>query len=107
AAVMTGSRGAFVYVVAAAAILSLAFLLGAPFAGGQAVALLRTVRKGLILVALGFMIALMVFPKQVGARLTFYSETLLPDSPTFEAGHRAWEYPLKNLMEVFSDREWV
>jgi hypothetical protein len=107
AAVMTGSRGAFVYVGAAAAILSLAFFWGAPFAEGQATELLRAVRKGLILAALGFLIALMAFPKQVGARLTFYSETLLPDSPNFEAANRAWDYPLKNLMGVFSDREWV
>jgi hypothetical protein len=48
-----------------------------------------------------------LFPKEIGAPLSFYRETVLLDSKDSETVNRTWDYPLSNLLAAFSDREWV
>jgi hypothetical protein len=48
-----------------------------------------------------------LFPKEIGAPLSFYQETVLLNSKDSETLGRTWDYPLANFLAAFSDREWV
>jgi hypothetical protein len=52
-------------------------------------------------------LAVMLFPDVVGARWAFYRETVFTNSPDSETAERAWDYPIKNFLSVFSDRDWA
>ena len=56
---------------------------------------------------LGLAAIILIFPAEVGSRLAFYGETLLPNSSAYEAGYRAWDYPIHNLMLAFTNPNWV
>ncbi len=106
AAMMSGSRGCASYVVISALVLSAALLWGAPPRGLEAYRLFKAIRRSYMVVALGLFLMLVVFPEAIGARWTFYAETLDPRSENFEASKRAWDYPVDNLMLAFTDPEW-
>jgi hypothetical protein len=46
------------------------------------------------------------FPDALLGRLAFYSETLLPSSPTSELSYRTQGYPLKNFLYAFDYPNW-
>jgi hypothetical protein len=52
-------------------------------------------------------LAAIVYPKEVGSRWAFYSETLDPSSTASELSHRVWSYPIYNLMLAFTTPHWV
>jgi hypothetical protein len=106
AGMMSGSRGCASYIVISALILSAALLWGAPPRGLEAYRLFKAIRRSYLAVALGLFLMLVMFPEAIGARWSFYTETLDPRSQYFEAGKRAWDYPVKNLMLAFTDPEW-
>jgi hypothetical protein len=106
AAVMTGSRGTFVYTGASLLILSAGILWGAP-QSGDTYRLFKAIRRSFVLIALALGLTVTVFPEQIGARLTFYEETLLPWSPDYEVANRVWSYPIGNFLWAFSDGTWM
>lgn len=107
AAVVSGSRGAFVLTAISALVLSAGMLWGAPNWLREGTLLVKAIRRSLVFVALALALALMIFPNVVGARWALYRETLSPESPEFEAGDRAWDYPVSELLKAFADPDWV
>jgi hypothetical protein len=106
ASMMSGSRGCASYVVISALVLSAALLWGTPPRGLETYRLFKAIRRSYVAVALGLFLMLAIFPQAVGARWSFYSETLDPRSEHFEGANRAWDYPVRNLMLAFTDPEW-
>jgi hypothetical protein len=60
------------------------FLWGAPWRQREALRVLRAIQRTALVMGLGIITLLTVFPNEVGSRLAIYSETLLLDSPTSE-----------------------
>ncbi|MCL6480458.1 MAG: hypothetical protein K6U02_01910 [Firmicutes bacterium] len=107
AAVMTGSRGAAVYAVITVLGLSAAALWGAPLRWRGRERIRRAIHGVLLTLALGFLVALIVFPEALGARWAFYWETLSPTSPGYELAHRVRDYPWQNLVKAFQQPNWA
>ena len=107
AAVMTGSRGAFSCVTGSLVLLCAGFLWGAPPGKLGRTRLLKAIRHSLVVIILAGGIMIAIFPKQIGARWTFYRETVLPDSPDSELFFRAWTYPIANFLGAWTDRDWA
>jgi hypothetical protein len=107
ATLLSGSRGAFVYVSASALTMSVAFLWGAPWRWKQAHRLARAIRRSFIVGALGLTTILLLFPDEAGSRIAYYTETLLPGSSAYEIGTRSWDYPIANLLSVFDGPHWL
>ena len=107
AAVLTGSRGAFLYVGASALVLSVGMLWGAPPRVGATYRLVKAIRRSFVIVAVTVSLAAIVFPDVVGAHWAFYRETLAPGSENFEAGDRVWDYPVGELRKALADPSWA
>ena len=107
AAMMSGSRGCAVYVGASVLVLSAGMLWGAPPRGVDAYRLVKAIRRTFIVVALALSFGVVLFPQAIGARWTFYTETLDPRSSDYEASNRLWDYPVRNLSLAFTDPEWL
>ena len=104
AGVMSGSRGAFLYIGASALILTAGMLWGWP--SRQSLLLVRVIRRSVVMIAFGLIFLIVMFPKEINARFSLYSETLSPGSAAFELGYRAWDYPVHNLMLTFNYPNW-
>jgi hypothetical protein len=50
---------------------------------------------------------LVLFPKESGAHFAYYKETMSPDSPYYEAGNRAWDYPIANFNKALTFPDWT
>jgi hypothetical protein len=107
ATLLSGSRGAFLYVLASALVLTAGLLWGAPWRWKQAHRLVRAIRRTFIVAALGLTAILVLFPDDAGSRIAYYAETLSPYSSAYEAGARSWDYPIENLLLVFAGPNWV
>lgn len=107
AAMMTGSRGAFVYVTASLLVLSAGFLWGAPRRAGGSYRLFKAIRQSFVIITLATGVMIVIFPQQIGARWTFYRETVFPDSPNSELFYRTWNYPVANFVGAWSDPNWM
>jgi hypothetical protein len=107
AGVMSGSRGAFIYIGASALIISTALVWGAPWRWRQAHRLLRALQRSVAIGAVGLILVFLIYPEAIEARWSLYSETLLPDSAGYELGYRVWEYPYLNLKAAFNDPHWI
>jgi hypothetical protein len=107
ASVMSGGRGCFTYVVATSLLIPAGMLWGAPPRSGDAYRLFKAIRRTFIAVALALVLGATLFPKEIGAPLSFYRETVALDSKDSETLYRTWDYPLANFLAAFSDREWV
>ena len=107
ATMVSGGRGAFVYAMASALVLSAGMLWGAPPKLGEGYRLVKAIRRSFVFVALALSLAVTIFPDVIGARWAFYRETISPDSPDSEATFRAWDYPVGEFLKAFSDRDWM
>jgi hypothetical protein len=107
ATLLSGSRGAVVFVIASMLILAVGFLWGAPWRWRQAHGMGKAIRRAFIAGSLGLAAILLLFPEQAGSRLAFYTETLSPSSSAYEGEQRAWAYPLMNLELAFTNKNWV
>jgi len=107
AAVMSGGRECFSYVVMSCLLLPAGFLWGAPRRSADTYRLFKAIRRSLIVVSLALTLAIALFPEEIRAHLSFYQETVLLDSPDSESLYRAWDYPVANFLAAFSDREWA
>jgi hypothetical protein len=107
ATLLSGSRGAFLFVIISALALGAGFLWGAPWRQRQAHRMIRAVRRSAIFGATGLVLILFLFPKEAGSRVEYYTETLLPSGSSYQLGNRTWDYPIQNLLSVFSQPNWV
>jgi hypothetical protein len=107
ASIFSGSRGTIVWGGASAIVLAIGLMWGAPWRWRQAHRLMKTIRTAAIVAALGFTLVFILFPEEIAPRMAFYSETLNPSSQAYEGSHRAWSYPIQNLLAAFDDRNWV
>jgi hypothetical protein len=107
ATLFSGSRGAVMLAIVSAIVLSAAFLWGAPWRRQQAHRVVTVIRRALIVGALGLAAILLIFPEEAGSRISFYTETLLPSSSSYQLGHRSWDYPIYNLELAFTNPNWI
>jgi len=107
ATLLSGSRGAFLFVLISAAALAAGFLWGAPWRQRQAHRMIKAIRRSVIVGAIGLALILLLFPEEAGSRIAYYAETLLPNSSAYQAGNRIWDYPIENLLAVFNGPNWL
>ena len=107
ASVMSASRGVFMWNAGSALVVAAAFLWGAPWRQGEARRILRAIQRTLLVVGLGLLIMITIFPSEVASRFAVYSETLSPTSPASELAYRVKDYPLKNFLLAFEHPLWV
>lgn len=106
AALMTASRGIFLWVLLTIAAAISAFLWGASWRPKQVARALRITVRTVVFVALAVTILAVLYPKELGARLAIYSETLSPYSPATELGFRSRDYPQQNFLAAFDYPRW-
>jgi hypothetical protein len=107
ATLLSGNRGAVMFVLISAVSLTAVLLWGAPWRQRQAHRMLKAIRRSVIVGAMGLALILLVFPREAGSRIAYYTETLLPSSSAYELGNRSWDYPFRNLTDTFSRPNWV
>jgi len=106
AALMTASRGVFVWTLASAIVVAPAVIWGASWAEEQRIRIMRAIRRAAVFVAIALTILISIFPQEVGSRLAIYSETLSPYSSRSELGFRSRDYPLQNFVAAFAYPRW-
>jgi hypothetical protein len=107
ATALSASRGALIWGMFNAAVVSLAFFWGAPWRQGEAMRIVRTIQRVLLGVVAAVVILLFTFPDALLDRFAFYNETLSLDSPTSELMYRARDYPIKNFIAAFDSPRWA
>src|SRR5882757_823462 len=105
--VMSGSRGAFLYIGISALVMFAAMLWGAPWRWREAHRLIRAIQRAVVLTGFALILVFLVYPEAIGARWSLYSETLSPDSAAYELDYRVWKYPTSNFIAAFNDPHWV
>jgi hypothetical protein len=108
ASLMSASRGVFMWNSGIALVMTAGFLWGAPWRQREALRVMRAIQRTVLMVVGGFILLLIIFPKELGSRIAIYSETLLPDSPTSELVHRTQTYPIQqfNYALLYPDWPW-
>jgi hypothetical protein len=104
AIVMSGSRGTFMYMLGSTAVFTAAMLWGSR--ARLRPTFVRALLPGLAFGGLGLVVVLALFPEAVGARWSFYYETIAPWSPTSELSWRVWNYPITNFLGAFTYPGW-
>ncbi len=107
ATLLSGSRGAIVFGGASAIVISFGFLWGGRIRLDELKQMFKAIRRAALVAVIGICLAILVFPKQVGARWEFYWETLNPNSSRSEVELRSWDYPVKNLLLALSEPNWL
>jgi hypothetical protein len=107
AIIVSGSRTGLVYLVGSSIFLSAAMLWGAPRKLGEGYRLVKAIRRSFVSVGLAVGLATVLFPTVVGARWSFYWDTISPNSPDSETANRTWDYPVSQLQRALSDRGWL
>lgn len=95
------------FVLISAAALGAGFLWGAPWRQRQAHRMIKAIRRSVIIGAMGLGLILLMFPQEAGSRIAYYAETLLPGSSAYQLESRTWDYPIRNLLAVFSGPNWL
>jgi hypothetical protein len=103
-AFLTASRGSFMWGMINAAVTSVAFIWGAR--QGEVTRVFRSIQRVAIGFGLGIVLLFYAYPDALLSRLAIYQETLLPNSPTSELGHRGWTYPVQNFLGAFNYERW-
>jgi hypothetical protein len=102
---MSGSRGAFVLDAVNAGIISIGVLWGSK--RGAGIRLVAVLQRSAILVSIALITVIALYPKEVGVRWAFYSETLFPSSSAYELSFRVWDYPINNFIYTFQQPNWI
>jgi hypothetical protein len=106
AALMTASRGVFIWTLATATIVAPAVTWGASWAGEQRIRVVRAIRRAAVFVAISLIVLVCIFPEEVSSRLSIYTETLSPYSSESELSYRSQTYPLQNFIAAFRYPRW-
>ncbi|SRR5712692_1061387 len=104
--IFSGSRGTLMWTGGSTLVLVAALLWGVSWRWRQGLRLIKAIRWSVLLAGIALLALVEVFPRAVGARIDFYSETLLPSSPRSELAYRSWDYPVKNLEMAFQYPDW-
>ncbi len=107
ATILSGSRGAFVYAMASAIMLSAGMIWGAPPNQSGSYRLVKAIRRSFVFVALAVSLGVVFFPNAIGGHVTYYQETLTPGSEHSQVGDRSWDYPMANLELALSSPQWT
>ena len=105
--VFSGSRGSLIQSVVSAVVMGAAFIWGAPWRTRQVHRMLKAIRRSAIMIATCVTLAAMVYPVAVGGKWAYYTETLSPDSESYQLSDRVWDYPIYNLELAFAEPHWV
>jgi hypothetical protein len=106
ASLMSASRGVFMWNVGIALVVTAGFLWGAPWRQREVLRVFRVIQRTALFVGIGIILLVTIFPEELGSRLSIYSETLMPNSPTSELVQRTQTYPLKQLEYAFDHPRW-
>jgi hypothetical protein len=107
ATILSGVRGAFVYLVASALIIPVGMLWGAPARVGAGYRLVKAIRRSFIFVAVAVALGVFLFPEAFGGHLSYYRETIMPNSEYSQSRDRAWDYPVGQLQLALSNPNWL
>ena len=107
AAVMSGGRGALLYILGSSLVLGAAFLWGAPWRNRQARRIVRAIWRTSAAVGIALLLAVFIFPKAIGARWSYYAETIVPSSPTEQLTGRMQSYPVQEFEKAFTQGGWA
>jgi hypothetical protein len=106
ASVMCASRGVLLWNCGTALLTAAGFLWGAKLRQHGTVRVLRAIQRSALVVGIGILLLLTIFPQEFAARVAIYSETLLASSPAYELGFRSQTYPLRELAHAFDFPAW-
>jgi hypothetical protein len=106
AALMTASRGVFLWTLATAMVVAPAVIWGASWVGEQRIRGARAIRRAAVFVAIALVVLVCIFPEEVSSRMAIYTETLSPYSSESELGFRSQTYPLQNFIAAFAYPRW-
>jgi hypothetical protein len=106
ASLMSASRGVFMWNAGTTLLIIAGFLWGAPWRQREAIRIFRAIQRTCLLIGMGLIVLLTIFPKELGSRMAIYSETLMPDSPASELIKRTQTYPLAQLELAFEHPRW-
>lgn len=106
ACVMCGSRGVFMWALGSGVVGAAAFIWGAPWRQNEALRVFRTLQRAVLGVALAGAVLFFLYPDEFLGRLSVYSETLDPRSPSSELMHRTRDYPMRNFLAAFDYARW-
>jgi hypothetical protein len=104
--VLSAARGVFLWTLGSTVVGAVAFIWGAPWRQGEARRVLRTLQRAALGITLAMVALLATHPEALLNRLSVYSETLDPRSPSNELVHRVRDYPLENFLGAFQSPRW-
>jgi hypothetical protein len=107
ALLMCGGRGVLVYAIASTIVLAVAFLWGAPWRLGQTHKLVKAIGRTLVVGVVSISIVASLYPNEVGVRLAYYAETMLPNSSAQQVTNRLQDYPIQEFEKSFEQGGWV
>jgi hypothetical protein len=107
AALMSASRGVFMWCLGSTLVIMAAFVWGAPWRQKEVTRVIRSIQRVILLGGLAIVALAVIFPEQVSSRLAIYSETLSPYSTASELSSRTRDYPLKNFLAAFDTPRWM
>ena len=96
-----------IFVAATAVASSAGLLWGASWRSRVIHKVFKIVGWSCAIVALGFLVAALLYPEAVASRVAFYAETLSPFSTASALRYRGVSYPLENLATAFDDPNWL
>jgi hypothetical protein len=107
AALMSTSRGVFMWCLGSTLVIMAAFVWGAPWKQKEVTRVIRSIQRIFLLGGFAIVTLAMIFPEQVNTRLAIYSETLSPYSTASELAVRTRDYPLRNFLAAFNTPRWM
>lgn len=106
-ALLSGSRGVFVWTIIGAVLMGTAFFWGAPWSQGEFRRIIRLGQRIILGTALAIVFLMSAYPEALLGRLAVYSETLSPYSASSELSHRTIDYPMQNFGAAFTIDRWA
>lgn len=107
ATLLSGNRGAVMFVLVSILALVFGFLWGAPWRQRRVHRVMKAIRRSILAGGMAVALLLLLFPQEAGSRIAYYTETLLPDSPASQLENRTWDYPFQNFLASFTRPNWV
>ena len=107
AALMSTSRGVFMWCLGSTLVIMAAFVWGAPWKQKEVTRVIRSIQRVFLLGGFAIVTLAVIFPEQVNTRLAIYSETLSPYSTASELAVRTRDYPLQNFLAAFNTPRWM
>jgi hypothetical protein len=107
ATLLSGNRGAVMFVLISSLVLVLGFLWGAPWRQRRVHRIMKAIRRSVIVGGMAIALLLLLFPQEAGSRIAYYAETLLPGSSASQLQNRTWDYPVQNFLDSFSRPNWI